>query len=345
MHDRDTGALHRQQFGSQSRVDSYAPLEAYAKIFALLDSEASKVSVSSIVPMSFRSCTTIPPAYTMADQLNKMVGEYQRSFVASSSFVADQLYGDSPLSFSSIADAKSTFEFGACLFSGSLDAKLSNDSVVQLPHNPAHNQRNHLANLCSKFWLALQELVRSKEGSFTPKEELAAVVLQLNVLVTWIAFEVELQPAAAWDDFMPRLEEMVLLGEKIVASILSVSGSRETAASFCLESGYIIPMYAVASNCRDLAIRRRAIAVLRAIPRQEGLWNSLLVAKAAERIIEIEKGASREVDACADGLGALSLLSTRPLLEIDAKGGRLHYKTQDAQGVISDAVVEEVFSW
>ncbi|KAJ8129784.1 hypothetical protein O1611_g3846 [Lasiodiplodia mahajangana] len=317
VYDRDTGVLRHQQFGSPSRINSYASLETYAKIFALLDSQASRI-----------------------------IGDYQRPFFAASSSYAAQIYGDAPISFSSINEAKSTFENGACLFSGSLDAKLSDDSI-QLPNRPMKDPRGHLAKLMSKFWLAVQELVQSKREKFSPREELAVAVLQLNVLVTWVSFEVELRPSnasSAWDSFTLQVEEMVLLGEKI-ASFISDNDSGENITSFSLESGYIIPMYAVASSCRDLTIRRRAIAVLRSVSRQEGLWNSLLAAQVAERIIEIEESESNEMNNFSDSAAALDLFRSRPLLRIDANGGRLHY-TLNARGEHPvQEVVEEVFSW
>ncbi|KAI0099171.1 hypothetical protein GGR51DRAFT_552188 [Nemania sp. FL0031] len=316
-YDRDTGALRHQQFGSPSRIDSYASLETYAKVFALLDSQASRI-----------------------------IGDYQRTFIAASSSYADQVYGDAPISFSSINEAKSTFENGACLFSGSLDAKLSDDTI-QLPSRLMNDPRSHLAKLMSKFWLAVHELMQSKRETFMPREELAAAVLQLNVLVTWVSFEVELQSSnssSAWDSFKLQVEEMLQLGEKI-ASLVSGDNNGGNITSFTLESGYIIPMYAIASSCRDLTIRRRAISVLRSVSRQEGLWNSLLAAQAAERIIEIEERELRETGICADTLATFELFSSRPLLRIDASGGRLHY-TLNARGEnSSQEVVEEVFSW
>ncbi|KAI0428932.1 hypothetical protein F5Y09DRAFT_357297 [Xylaria sp. FL1042] len=316
VYDKDTGALHHQLFGATNRTNSYASLEAYAKIFAFQDSQASMI-----------------------------IGDYQRLFLETSPLYADQVYGDSPLSFSSINEAKSIFEQGACLFSGTLDAKLAEDSV-QLPHAPMERQRSHLANLMSKFYLAVQELVQSKRSYFTPKEELAAAVLQLNVLVTWVSFEIELRcPNASWDEFMPQLEEMIILGEKIVSFISSSDDSGEETNSFCPESGYVIPMYAVASNSRDLGIRRRAIAVLRSVSRQEGLWNSILVAKAAERVVEIEEIYLREVYSCAEALEPLESFGSRPLLKIDAKGGRLHYIMNVPDDHIPRDVVEEVFNW
>ncbi|RYC57335.1 hypothetical protein CHU98_g8870 [Xylaria longipes] len=296
-YDRRTGALHHQQFGSTSRTNSYTSLETYARIFAFQDSQASG-----------------------------MVGEYQHPIIASSHLFTSQIYGSASISFSSITEAGSTFENGACLFSGTLDAELSGDGV-QLPHNLTGNQRSRPGNLMAKFRSAVRELVQSKRAHFTPKEELAAAVLQLNVLATWISFEIELRypnSTATWDDFMDQLLETVLLGEKIVSHISS-SNDRDNAVSFSWESGYIIPMYAVATNCRDHTIRQRAIAVIRSVPRQEGLWNNLLVAEAAERVMEIEERELRRTNAKSDGLKATQRFSSRPLLTIDGRGGCLHY--------------------
>ncbi|KAI0466926.1 hypothetical protein F4859DRAFT_495741 [Xylaria cf. heliscus] len=315
-YDQHTGVLHHQQFGSTGRINSYTSLENYAKVFAFRDSQASRI-----------------------------IGEYQRQFDTSSHLLTRQIYGGAPISFSSVNEAKSTFEFGACLFSGTLDAKLSGDAE-RLPHKPTEDRPSHLGNLMAKFWLAVQDLMQSKGAYFTRKEELAAAVLQLNVLVTWISFEIELQhpnPPANWDDFVDQLQETVILGEKIVAYISSAEDSKDNTLSFSWESGYVIPMYAVATNSRDPAIRRRAIAVLRSVPRQEGLWNSFLVAKAAERVIEIEEEELRRANARADSHETPERFGSRPLLKIDGRGGYLYYNMPEGHEIRE--VVEEVFGW
>ncbi|KAI0523735.1 hypothetical protein F5B22DRAFT_659468 [Xylaria bambusicola] len=317
VYDRDSGALDCQQFETANRINSYASFQTYAKIFALLDSQASRI-----------------------------IGDYYQSFIQSSPpSYADAVYGAGSLSFSSIDEARTLWEYGACLFSGTLDTKLS-DASMQLPHKPVEGQRSHLVNLTSKYFYAVEDLIQSRKSHFTPREELAAAILQLNVLVTWVSFEIELQyPKATWDKFMPKLNDMVLLGEQIVSLISSSNDSKQNTSSFCLESGYILPMYAVASNSRDIGIRRRAIAVLRSVSRQEGLWNSFLAADAAERVIEIEQRVAREMSVCGDGYEELELFSSRPLLEIDAKGGRLHYTRSPHGCQPPHDVVEEVFSW
>ncbi|KAI0189281.1 hypothetical protein F4808DRAFT_44606 [Astrocystis sublimbata] len=316
-YDRHTGTMCHAQFGSMNRANSYTSLEDYAKTFAFLDSQASG-----------------------------MIGDYQRPIVASSRLITEQLYGAAPLSFASIDDAKRTFEFGACLFSSTLDAKLSDD-VVQLPRTPTKDSRCHLSSLMAKFLLAVQHLVRSGETVFTPKERLAAAVLQLNALVTWVSFEIELQcPSSSdtWDDFMDQLQEMVLLGEQIVSVITSSDDGSDNKVSFSWDSGYIISMYAVAINSRDPTIRRRAIAVLRSVHRQEGLWNSLLVARAAERVHEIEDSDLERKSVGTDSIEP-GWLCSRPLLRIDGEGGRLHYTRVTNKDHFPQEVVEEVFRW
>jgi hypothetical protein len=50
------------------------------------------------------------------------------------------------------------------------------------------------------------------------------------------------------------------------------------------------------SRCPDPSIRRRALSNLSANPRQEGVWNSGMLAKIAERLICIEE----------DGIGRMT---------------------------------------
>ncbi|KAI0449112.1 hypothetical protein F5B21DRAFT_495299 [Xylaria acuta] len=138
---------------------------------------------------------------------------------------------------------------------------------------------------------------------------------------------------------------MVLLGEEIASYIASGNDSRDNTIVFSWESGYIIPMYAVATNCRDHTIRQRAIAVVHSVPRQEDLWNGLPVADAAGMVTEIDERELRRANARADGHEALEWFSSRPLLKINGRGARLHY-TRNTQGEnVPQEVVEEVYSW
>jgi hypothetical protein len=55
------------------------------------------------------------------------------------------------------------------------------------------------------------------------------------------------------------------------------------------DSGIIGPLYVVAVLCRNPKIRRKALNLLETNPRREGVWDSILGAKAAIVIMNIEE--------------------------------------------------------
>jgi hypothetical protein len=68
------------------------------------------------------------------------------------------------------------------------------------------------------------------------------------------------------------------------------------------------PLYLTATRCRDPFIRRRALSILWATSRQEGIWNSDMLAKIAERLISIEEDGLGQVTS-SDDVPATSRLS------------------------------------
>lgn len=64
--------------------------------------------------------------------------------------------------------------------------------------------------------------------------------------------------------------------------------------------GLIPSMFLTALRCRHPRIRRKAIALLRRGPRQEGVWNSDMIACVAERVLEIEEIGLTEPKSCED---------------------------------------------
>ena len=196
--------------------------------------------------------------------------------------------------------------------------------------------------LLSKFLRGLQAFVDSKGPFLTPKDDIASSVLHLHLLMTHINLSLQKLPPGCqvgWEHFVPQVKEIITLSEKIV-SFLSSSSDHTT--SFCLDMGYIIPLFDLASRCQEPTLRRQAIALLRSTSRQEGLWNSLLVAKAAERIMQIQEEDLRGMN---DYIYGPQRSSIQPLFEIDGVGGRLRYARQGLLSDDCDEIVEEIFAW
>jgi hypothetical protein len=251
-----------------------------------------------------------------------------------------------PPSFSSIMEAKYVFNYGYGLFRSSDDDQLLCDP--EGAHAALDARIDHLETLLSSFSLALQALIESTGSSFTPKDDIAVAVLQLHVLNALVSSHVKQQPLndpSFWNKFLPQFKEMILLGEKIVSTALPENSHGGQTPLFCFDLGIVIPVYNVASLCQDPIIRRKAIVLLRSTPRQEGLWNSLLVANAAERIIEIEESELGVMEDCTDSPDRARSISAKPVLKVDERGGRLQYIKQGQGDNAPVNVVEEIFSW
>ena len=69
--------------------------------------------------------------------------------------------------------------------------------------------------------------------------------------------------------------------------------TRHYKPTFTLTLGIITPLYITCSRCRDPSIRRRALRMLLTCNRKEGIWDSIISGRVAERVISIEEsGAS-----------------------------------------------------
>lgn len=131
----------------------------------------------------------------------------------------------------------------------------------------------------------------------------AVNVLKVQRIFMNFYFCVDLERAVRdeglWDEYTSHFEEVVRLSEAIVGnseaeqtfspSETSTGNGSAVRRVLCLDAGIILPLYFVATKCRVRSIRWKAIELLRRTERQEGLWNSVLTALVAERLVRIEE--------------------------------------------------------
>lgn len=233
---------------------------------------------------------------------------------------------DVPLTFNSVEDAKIIFEYGrAILISSHASPQLSSHLVDPLA--VTEWDINLFEALRSKYSPALQAYINSKSPYFTPMEDIAMAVLQLHVLGSYLSIYIEHSPPDrkfSWRDFMPQINEMVELADKVLAST-SPGNNRDPTTSFCLDMGIVLPLYTLASQCGDPTIRRKVIALLRSTARQEAFCNSFLVAGAIEKIMETEENASRLENESVNGPDEGAPVSIDPFLGLDGNGSWLRH--------------------
>jgi hypothetical protein len=94
-----------------------------------------------------------------------------------------------------------------------------------------------------------------------------------------------------FDRFQSQFNLVVELAEKL-PTLMQRGSDDDIDAVVDIE---LVPvLYYVAVKCRHPSIRRRAIALLKACPRRESLWDGACTARVTEEIVEIEEG-GREV--------------------------------------------------
>jgi len=113
-----------------------------------------------------------------------------------------------------------------------------------------------------------------------------------------------------WDGYNDVFERIVDLADSILQTTAFWDGSNGTTSGdnspsspmtrgslspsasplFTLDGGIVGPLYDISRRCRDPRIRRRAIHLLYTYPRQEGMWDGVLAARVAERVVAIEEG-------------------------------------------------------
>ncbi|KAF7872461.1 hypothetical protein EAF04_003382 [Stromatinia cepivora] len=97
-----------------------------------------------------------------------------------------------------------------------------------------------------------------------------------------------------WDKFQSKFEAMVKWASEFIHTPSNIRREGRKAASFTLDNEILQPLFLVATKCRNRSIRNKAILLLKQADRQEGLWNSLLSARVAERVRDIEEAGLNE---------------------------------------------------
>lgn len=152
----------------------------------------------------------------------------------------------------------------------------------------------------------------------------------------------------AWDEFEPHFTEIVDIVARVLAidtdvtdednlemqhrpstdaNTLPTSQTPTGRPVFSLATWIPGALYVVAMRCREPTIRRRALSLLKAHPRTEGIWGSTLAGKIAEAGILIEESACPRSDrgSSSSRSGSISSTGASPLTDesISSSGGSM----------------------
>lgn len=101
----------------------------------------------------------------------------------------------------------------------------------------------------------------------------------------------------SYDYYLPEFSEIVALANSIAVKFSEKSAVGSNARLvYHFDSGFIPPLFLVATKCRDRALRRKAIALLYSSPLREGVFDSICCGKMADWIVAVEEEGIEEGD-------------------------------------------------
>ena len=242
------------------------PLKTLEALLCRLQSQA----IGLVGPVAFSK--TVPPRY-FAKTMPKM-----------------------PEKFASVVEARRYFDF----YTTYHDLTQSADTTSSSLHADVHTT---LSNDITVRWsAAFAAMLRESKDKLSERDRRAVAVLKIRYLIVLQAvkkgskYPTMTESQDKWDDCQDTFKEIV----ELAASTVSAADAAAAASSvpqlkqkrsFTLDYGLVSPLYDTARGCRDPIIRREAVRLLRTNPTREGLWDGLLAAQVAQRVVELEEGA------------------------------------------------------
>lgn len=148
---------------------------------------------------------------------------------------------------------------------------------------------------------AFSAFLKARSSDLTPMEKQGVAALQMRKLSLLASLarppsERTTNPML-WDRSEAIFREIVALA-KVAIGELECSSELTKNPSFSVDFGIVGGLFDLVCQCRDPLVRREGIRLLRVASRHEGLWNGDLAAQIAQRVVELEEGASPGVVRC-----------------------------------------------
>ena len=96
------------------------------------------------------------------------------------------------------------------------------------------------------------------------------------------------QDEMEFDQYLSYFAEMVDLTEFLLGELYPAEKTPPE-PRFSFDSYVVIPLYLARHKCRDHATRKKAISLLLAYPRREGVWDGIFAGKMTQWAMEIEE--------------------------------------------------------
>ncbi|KIM95570.1 hypothetical protein OIDMADRAFT_33665 [Oidiodendron maius Zn] len=282
----------------------YIPLTLLKQMFSRLDAQASQISNGR-------------PRHLLCANLSTTSSTYDAKI---------------PISFQSFEAASDGLD---CIRTCATQAiqSLPPPSSIADPPLPTHAEtklsldliRNSSAIRLTQWSSAFDGLLDDRKNFVSEADRRKIQFLKLHHILTGVNYNIGFVRARSdemmWDSYIQEFRAMLGYAKEL----LNLTKIRRQPV-FMLDTEVILPLFFVAVKCRDGEVRRQAISLLRSQWRQEGVWNSFLAAKVAERVVQIEEGGINGIEViAADVLRRKRVLGVEVKLDLEQRRANLSY--------------------
>jgi len=153
-------------------------------------------------------------------------------------------------------------------------------------HQILLEQRNHARDF--ERWFQAFEPLSQNIDREDDKSMVDSLCLQLHMKSSYMALSTTLAAdELAYDDRLSDFISIIQLSSSIIHYLRRLHNSKIPKFSF--ELLFILPLYLTGHKCRSLPIRQKAVELLLAWPRREGVWDSIFAGKVTQWAMEVEE--------------------------------------------------------
>ena len=254
---------------------------------------------------------------------------------------------DVPEDFTSFDEARNCLEYHTNGFV-KFFKNIENDEIQG--EDESETRRDFWWSQLEKWDRAFEAFLQKSSTNFIPRTQQAALALKIyhrhiKMHLRDRASSV-LNDDMIWDLHPQDGEDIVQFAEALLAlddTTREPQGRRKV--EYSLDMSLVGPVCAVAHKYRDPILRRRAIAVLKNANRQEGIWDSAIAAKVAERIVAVEEGAVGTVNSFRDVPEWARIHGLQVQFDKQERRGHFSYIRPKSQQHRSLEVFRETINW
>ncbi|KAL1890736.1 hypothetical protein Sste5346_008061 [Sporothrix stenoceras] len=343
---RRTGILGETIGGSKGPTNPPPVTEVTTDTSANTSASTSASSSSTSSPLPSPSPPT-PTTPSFSDSIVNAVVAFLNRFAVQVALLAGDIDPDVSIGVMAGASSKPTLS-PQTRFHSLLEAR---ESILNLAIHVISGSPGALFGdgflesgvLMLSWWTAAFDRMVDERGPSLSKRGIALLELHKRYLAAHLKLPNPSNSDERWDNHVAEFLELVSWAERALEPDVPTPGAPNPAAkiglpTFHMDLGVIPVMFSTVLRCRDPEVRRRALAVLRNHRLQEGIWDSSLTLRAAERIVMLEESSIAITAAAGANRKPQRVKSVMVHMDPNEKVATLQYG-------LEDHTFEEVLDW